>query len=91
MNARAPSSPVAAPPIGAAATAYLDALRAIAANLVIGSHLVAYGLYLTFERHYRHVARWLRPRFEQALLPQSRPARLPTAHGTVGLGAASRF
>lgn len=58
---------------------------------VLLSHLVAYGLYLAFERHYRPVARWLRPRFEQALLPHSRPARRPTARGTVGLEAASRF
>lgn len=33
------------------------------------SHVVAYLLYVAFERHYRHVARWLRPRFERALAP----------------------
>ncbi len=37
---------------------------------VLLSHVVAYLLYLAFERHYRHVARWLRPRFERALVPK---------------------
>lgn len=42
-------------------------------SIVLGvllSHVVAYLLYLAFERHYRHVAHWLRPWFERALVPK---------------------
>jgi peptidoglycan/LPS O-acetylase OafA/YrhL len=41
-------------------------------SILIGvsmAHLVAYGLYLAFERHHRRVSRWLRPHFERVLLP----------------------
>jgi len=37
---------------------------------VIAAHSCAYVLYLTFERHYRVVGRWLRPKFERALAPR---------------------
>jgi peptidoglycan/LPS O-acetylase OafA/YrhL len=37
---------------------------------VIVAHSCAYLLYLTFERHYRVVGRWLRPKFERALAPR---------------------
>lgn len=36
---------------------------------VVLSHVTAFGLYLAFERHYRGVARWLRPKFERVLAP----------------------
>jgi peptidoglycan/LPS O-acetylase OafA/YrhL len=36
---------------------------------VIAAHTCAYLLYLAFERHYRVVGRWLRPKFERALVP----------------------
>jgi peptidoglycan/LPS O-acetylase OafA/YrhL len=36
---------------------------------VIAAHSCAYLLYLAFERHYRVVGRWLRPKFERALTP----------------------
>jgi peptidoglycan/LPS O-acetylase OafA/YrhL len=39
---------------------------------VIAAHGCAYLLYLTFERHYRVVGRWLRPKFERALAPRRR-------------------
>ncbi len=49
---------------------------------VLAAHGVALVLYLAFERHHRHVARWLRPRFERALMPRGAavpmPAPLPT-------------
>jgi peptidoglycan/LPS O-acetylase OafA/YrhL len=38
---------------------------------VVLSHLTAFALYLAFERHYRRVARWLRPKFEYGLSPTS--------------------
>ncbi|HEY0686214.1 MAG TPA: acyltransferase [Steroidobacter sp.] len=37
---------------------------------VIAAHGCAYLLYLAFERHYRLVGRWLRPKFERALAPR---------------------
>lgn len=37
---------------------------------VIAAHGCAYLLYVTFERHYRIVGRWLRPKFERALAPR---------------------
>jgi peptidoglycan/LPS O-acetylase OafA/YrhL len=44
---------------------------------VLLAHLAAYGLYIAFERHYRSVARWLRPTFERAMAAHavSTPAR----------------
>jgi peptidoglycan/LPS O-acetylase OafA/YrhL len=38
---------------------------------VVAAHGCAYLLYLTFERHYRVVGRWLRPKFERALAPRA--------------------
>jgi peptidoglycan/LPS O-acetylase OafA/YrhL len=38
---------------------------------VIAAHGCAYLLYVTFERHYRIVGRWLRPKFERALAPRA--------------------
>ena len=38
---------------------------------VVAAHGCAYLLYLTFERHYRIVGRWLRPIFERALAPRT--------------------
>jgi peptidoglycan/LPS O-acetylase OafA/YrhL len=58
---------------------------------VIAAHGFAYLLYLTFERHYRVVSRWLRPRFERALAP--RPQLTTTAAAEIvasGTAAASR-
>lgn len=43
---------------------------------VIAAHSCAYLLYLAFERHYRVVGRWLRPKFEAVLSPSR--ALLPT-------------
>lgn len=37
---------------------------------VIAAHGGAYLLYVTFERHYRIVGRWLRPKFERVLAPR---------------------
>lgn len=37
---------------------------------VIAAHVCSYLLYVTFERHYRIVGRWLRPKFERALAPR---------------------
>lgn len=37
---------------------------------VIAAHGCAYLLYVAFERHYRLVGRWLRPKFERALAPR---------------------
>lgn len=39
-----------------------------AAVAVAAAHAVSYALYLLFERHYRHVARWLRPLVERVML-----------------------
>lgn len=58
---------------------------------VIAAHGFAYLIYLTFERHYRVVSRWLRPRFERALAP--RPQLTSTAAAEIvasGTAAASR-
>ena len=40
---------------------------------VIAAHSCAYLLYLAFERHYRVVGRWLRPKFERGLAPRGTP------------------
>ena len=44
---------------------------------VLAAHGVAWLLYVGFERHHRHVARWLRPRFERAMLPRAAGADAP--------------
>ena len=46
---------------------------------VIAAHGCAYLLYVTFERHYRVVGRWLRPKFERALSPRGAAASTPVA------------
>lgn len=46
---------------------HTDSAWAHVAIAVIAAHSCAYLLYLTFERHYRVVGRWLRPKFERAL------------------------
>jgi peptidoglycan/LPS O-acetylase OafA/YrhL len=38
---------------------------------VLLAHITAFCLYVAFERHYRAVARWLRPRFERVLSPHA--------------------
>jgi peptidoglycan/LPS O-acetylase OafA/YrhL len=58
---------------------------------VIAAHGCAYLLYVTFERHYRIVGRWLRPKFEQVLSPSR--AQIPSAAADLVAGgptAASR-
>lgn len=40
---------------------------------VVAAHICAYLLYMTFERHYRIVGRWLRPKFERLLRPRGAP------------------
>jgi peptidoglycan/LPS O-acetylase OafA/YrhL len=45
---------------------------------VILAHATAFGLYMAFERHYRTVARWLRPRFEREMTPHSIAAAAQT-------------
>lgn len=37
---------------------------------VVAAHGCAYLLYIAFERHYRIVGRWLRPKFERVLAPR---------------------
>jgi peptidoglycan/LPS O-acetylase OafA/YrhL len=46
---------------------------------VIAAHGCAYLLYLTFERHYRVVGSWLRPKFERVLAARSVPQPTTTA------------
>ena len=50
---------------------------------VIAAHSCAYLLYVTFERHYRVVGRWLRPKFERALAFPDRTQAKPVAAGGV--------
>jgi peptidoglycan/LPS O-acetylase OafA/YrhL len=60
---------------------------------VIAAHGCAYLLYLTFERHYRVVGRWLRPKFEHALALRGAPQSVTTAAAEIvasGTAAASR-
>jgi len=60
---------------------------------VIAAHGCAYLLYLTFERHYRVVGRWLRPRFERVLARRGRPQPTTTAAAEIvasGPAAATR-
>ncbi len=53
---------------------------------VIAAHVSAYLLYLAFERHYRVVGRWLRPKFERFLQPTTAAAGVMAS----GAAAASR-
>lgn len=46
---------------------------------VVAAHCFAYLLYVAFERHYRIVGRWLRPKFERALAPRSAAQASPVA------------
>ena len=46
---------------------------------VVAAHGCAYLLYLTFERHYRIVGSWLRPKFERALAPRAEALITPVA------------
>jgi peptidoglycan/LPS O-acetylase OafA/YrhL len=46
---------------------------------VIAAHVCAYLLYIMFERHYRVVGRWLRPKFERVLAPGGVPQSTTTA------------
>lgn len=46
---------------------------------VVAAHVCAYLLYVTFERHYRVVGRWLRPKFERALAPRDVVQAAPVA------------
>jgi len=61
---------------------------------VIAAHACAYLLYVTFERHYRVVGRWLRPKFERVMAPRSLiQPRTPTAAAEIvasGTAAAPR-
>jgi hypothetical protein len=45
---------------------------------VLAVHGAAVVLWLALERHHRHVARWLQPRFERALRPRGAAVRVPT-------------
>ena len=53
---------------------------------VLAAHVVAYGLYLAFERHYRQVAAWLRPRFERIAGGSAPPRGAAPAAGVAGRG-----
>lgn len=56
---------------------------------VIAAHSCAYFLYVMFERHYRIVGRWLRPKFERVLArPTASPvAPLPQAGRSADVGS----
>lgn len=41
---------------------------------VVLAHCTAYGLYIAFERHYRTVAKWLRPKLVRAMAPNAASA-----------------
>ncbi|MBM0103185.1 acyltransferase [Steroidobacter sp. S1-65] len=56
---------------------------------VIAAHVCAYLLYVAFERHYRVVGRWLRPKFERALGPRSRSQVTSAAADLVSPSAAA--
>lgn len=55
---------------------------------VIAAHSCAYLLYLAFERHYRVVGRWLRPKLERMLAPASAPEPATAAAELVAGGPA---
>ena len=56
---------------------------------VIAAHGCAYLLYLTFERHYRVVGRWLRPKFERTLAPRGPQPTTTAAAEIVASGTAA--
>lgn len=56
-------------------------LRVRAAVAVILAHVCSYLLYLGFERHYRTVATWLRPRFESVLRTTPQTSDPPSTVG----------
>jgi peptidoglycan/LPS O-acetylase OafA/YrhL len=56
---------------------------------VIAAHSCAYLLYLAFERHYRVVGRWLRPKFERILAPRGSSQPTSTAVDLVAGGPAA--
>jgi peptidoglycan/LPS O-acetylase OafA/YrhL len=56
---------------------------------VIAAHSCAYLLYLAFERHYRVVGRWLRPKFERVLIPNGAPQPTTAAADLVASGTAA--
>jgi peptidoglycan/LPS O-acetylase OafA/YrhL len=57
---------------------------------VIAAHSGAYLLYVTFERHYRIVGRWLRPKFERVLAPQGVVQSTPAATDLAAAGRQER-
>lgn len=59
---------------------------------VIAAHSCSYLLYVAFERHYRLVGRWLRPKFERVLAPRGALRSTTAASELVagGPAAASR-
>lgn len=59
---------------------------------VIAAHVCAYLLYLAFERHYRVVGRWLRPKFERVLARRdaSQPTTAAAEIVASGTAAATR-
>lgn len=56
---------------------------------VIAAHSGAYLLYITFERHYRVVGRWLRRKFERVLAPRSASQATTAAASLVAGGPAA--
>jgi len=66
----------------------IEDLRVRAAIAVLLAHVCSYLLYLAFERHYRTVGAWLRPRFERLLKVSELPERAtvpPPASATTSL------
>ena len=61
----------------------IESAWARVAIAVVAAHGCAYLLYVTFERHYRIVGRWLRPKFERALAPRDVVQTAPIAAGLV--------
>lgn len=65
--------------------------RSVWAHVVIAvvtAHSCSYLLYITFERHYRIVGRWLRPKFERVFTPRG-VSRSTTAELVAGGPAAA--
>jgi peptidoglycan/LPS O-acetylase OafA/YrhL len=61
----------------------IENLRVRAAVGVVLAHVCSYLLYLAFERHYRAVAAWLRPRFENVFtIGRSHASTTSTSTGT---------
>ena len=59
---------------------------------VVAAHVCSYLLYIAFERHYRIVGRWLRPKFERVLRPRgaSQPIKAAAHLSASGSTAAKR-